>query len=139
MGKVALVKEGSILLNKGMAIPSILVSMRENSEQQPVTMAKHDGKIIFALSILFTLSLARLSASTRPSPSPMKKFGSPPPLADSRNPGRFAGKTFIVTGGTSGVGKTISLQLAREGAAAVTIVGRSEARGAAVVEQVRAP
>ena len=103
-------------------------------------MGKHDGRLLYCLSIFFALSLQRLSASSRPQPSPMKKLPPAPSSADPpRHPKRFAGKTFIVTGGTSGVGKTISLQLAREGAAAVTIVGRSEARGAAVVEQVGVP
>lgn len=45
---------------------------------------------------------------------------------------RFAGQTFVVTGGTSGVGEAVAARLAAEGAAGITIVGRNESRGASV-------
>jgi NAD(P)-dependent dehydrogenase (short-subunit alcohol dehydrogenase family) len=43
-------------------------------------------------------------------------------------PGRFNGKTAIVTGATSGIGQTIAIRLHSEGAA-VLVTGRDEERG----------
>jgi len=48
----------------------------------------------------------------------------------------FAGKTALVTGGTSGIGKATAFALARRGAR-VVISGRDAARGAHVVETIR--
>jgi NAD(P)-dependent dehydrogenase (short-subunit alcohol dehydrogenase family) len=45
--------------------------------------------------------------------------------------------TALVTGATSGLGKEIALRLARDGMK-VIVVGRDAARGAAVVDQIRA-
>ena len=50
--------------------------------------------------------------------------------------GRFLGKTFIVTGATSGVGRAIALRLASEGASGITVVGRNEERGEGVVREL---
>ena len=47
----------------------------------------------------------------------------------------FAGKTALVTGGNSGIGRAIALQLAAAGAE-VLLVGRDPAKGAAVVGEV---
>ena len=49
--------------------------------------------------------------------------------------GAFAGKVALVTGGNSGIGRAISLQLAAEGAD-VMLVGRDPAKGAAVVREI---
>jgi NAD(P)-dependent dehydrogenase (short-subunit alcohol dehydrogenase family) len=46
---------------------------------------------------------------------------------------RFAGKVAIVTGGTSGIGKTVSIRLASLGAK-VVIAGINEADGRSVEE-----
>lgn len=46
------------------------------------------------------------------------------------------GRRALVVGGTSGIGHGIALRLAEAGAS-VTIVGRSEGRGAAIVEELR--
>ncbi|KAJ1637139.1 hypothetical protein T492DRAFT_955401 [Pavlovales sp. CCMP2436] len=51
---------------------------------------------------------------------------------------RFTGRTYVVTGGTSGVGEAVALRLAGEGAAGITIVGRSESRGASVCAKLTA-
>ena len=46
--------------------------------------------------------------------------------------GDLTGKTFLITGGTTGIGKETALELARAGAH-VTITARDAAKGAAVV------
>ena len=49
---------------------------------------------------------------------------------------RFSGKTVLVTGSTSNIGRSIAQRLAAEGAH-VIVSGRNEQRGAAVVEAIR--
>lgn len=49
--------------------------------------------------------------------------------------GRFAGKNMLVTGGTSGIGKTVCIRAAAEGAQ-VIVVGRNLQRGQAVVDEI---
>lgn len=49
---------------------------------------------------------------------------------------RFLGKTIIVTGGTSGIGKAVCLRAGAEGAN-VVVSGRNELRGEAVVTDIR--
>jgi len=49
--------------------------------------------------------------------------------------GRFSGKVALVTGATSGIGRTASLALAREGARVVA-VGRRQELGVALVEEI---
>jgi NAD(P)-dependent dehydrogenase (short-subunit alcohol dehydrogenase family) len=53
-------------------------------------------------------------------------------------PVRLDGRTILVTGGTQGIGEGCALAAAEAGAAAVCITGRDAARGAAVVEKLRA-
>ena len=49
--------------------------------------------------------------------------------------GDLTGKSFLITGGTSGIGKEAALELARAGAH-VTITARDGAKGAAVVAEI---
>ena len=49
---------------------------------------------------------------------------------------RFSGKTILITGATSGVGKATALDFAKEGAN-VVISGRREKRGQALVKQIQ--
>ncbi|NGY64616.1 SDR family oxidoreductase [Lentzea sp. NEAU-D13] len=49
---------------------------------------------------------------------------------------RLQGRTALVTGSTSNIGRSIAVALAREGAH-VVVSGRDAARGAAVVDQIR--
>ncbi|GMH88559.1 hypothetical protein TrST_g11194 [Triparma strigata] len=91
-------------------------------------MAKFINPAIFALAAIGTLTLVRAivpKKATRQDPKPRV-------IVD--RPSRSSGKSFIVTGGTSGVGQAIATQLAREGAAAISVVGRSAERGAGVVK-----
>lgn len=50
---------------------------------------------------------------------------------------RLAGEKAVVTGSTSGLGRAIAVELAREGAA-VVVTGRDQARGEAVVAEIAA-
>jgi NAD(P)-dependent dehydrogenase (short-subunit alcohol dehydrogenase family) len=54
---------------------------------------------------------------------------------DAKVLGDLTGKTFLITGGTSGIGKETALELARAGAH-VTITARNAAKGAAVVAEI---
>ncbi len=51
--------------------------------------------------------------------------------------GRLEGKTAIITGGTSGIGRATALVFAHEGAD-IAITGRNEERGAQVVDEITA-
>ena len=52
------------------------------------------------------------------------------------NSNHFSGKTALVTGGTSGIGKTTALEFARAGAQ-VVVSGRREKEGADVVAEIQ--
>lgn len=52
--------------------------------------------------------------------------------------GRNAGRFFLVTGGTQGVGLAIASRLAREGAAGIILSGRDRARGQAAAAKLTA-
>jgi NAD(P)-dependent dehydrogenase (short-subunit alcohol dehydrogenase family) len=49
---------------------------------------------------------------------------------------KFSGKVALVTGGTSGIGKTTAIEFARAGAK-VVLSGRREKEGAAVVKEIK--
>lgn len=61
------------------------------------------------------------------------------PITDmaSEKGGAFQGKVAIITGGSSGIGRAVSLALAKEGAA-VVVVGRNKERIRKAVEEVEA-
>ena len=52
------------------------------------------------------------------------------------NNGKLNGKVALVTGGTSGIGKTTAIEFARAGAK-VVLTGRREKEGAQVVDEIR--
>ena len=52
------------------------------------------------------------------------------------NTGTFSGKVALVTGGTSGIGKTTAIEFARAGAK-VVLSGRREKEGAQVVAEIK--
>ena len=54
---------------------------------------------------------------------------------DASDIGDLTGKSFLITGGTSGIGKEAALELARAGAH-VTITARDAVKGAAVVAEI---
>ena len=47
----------------------------------------------------------------------------------------FSGKTVLVTGGTSGIGRACAMRFAKEGAN-VIIAGRNSKKGQAVIEEL---
>ena len=55
---------------------------------------------------------------------------------NNNNNNRFEGKVALVTGGTSGIGKTTAIEFARAGAK-VVLTGRREKEGAEVVRQIK--
>ncbi|PCE34211.1 SDR family NAD(P)-dependent oxidoreductase [Burkholderia ubonensis] len=57
--------------------------------------------------------------------------------SDSRHPARFAGRTILITGGGTGMGKAAALRLAREGAN-VVIAGRRAGEIDAVAQTITA-
>ncbi|OMG71268.1 SDR family NAD(P)-dependent oxidoreductase [Burkholderia ubonensis] len=59
------------------------------------------------------------------------------PHSDSRHPTRFAGRTVLITGGGTGMGKAAALRLAREGAN-VVIAGRRAGEIDAVAQAIAA-
>src|SRR5256886_14438968 len=52
------------------------------------------------------------------------------------NTKNFSGKVALVTGGTSGIGKTTAIEFARAGAK-VVLTGRREKEGAQVVAEIK--
>jgi len=52
------------------------------------------------------------------------------------NNGKLNGKVALVTGGTSGIGRTTAIEFARAGAK-VVLTGRREKEGAQVVDEIR--
>src|SRR5438105_14782718 len=52
------------------------------------------------------------------------------------NNGKLNGKVALVTGGTSGIGKTTAIEFARAGAK-VVLTGRREKEGAQVLDEIR--
>jgi NAD(P)-dependent dehydrogenase (short-subunit alcohol dehydrogenase family) len=52
------------------------------------------------------------------------------------NTKRFSGKVVLVTGATSGIGKTTAIEFARAGAK-VVLTGRREKEGAQVVAEIK--
>ena len=50
--------------------------------------------------------------------------------------GKFAGKVYVVTGGTQGIGKAVALALAGAGAEAIVFCGRNRENGAAVAAAI---
>jgi len=55
---------------------------------------------------------------------------------NSMNSKTFSGKVALVTGGTSGIGKTTAIEFARAGAK-VVLTGRREKEGAQVVPEIQ--
>jgi NAD(P)-dependent dehydrogenase (short-subunit alcohol dehydrogenase family) len=50
--------------------------------------------------------------------------------------GRFEGKTAVITGATSGMGRATALLMAKRGAEAILITGRSRSRGVKVTQAI---
>lgn len=51
--------------------------------------------------------------------------------------GKLDGQVIVVTGGTQGVGEAVALAAARQGASGVTVCGRQDQKGAAVVARLK--
>ena len=50
--------------------------------------------------------------------------------------GKFAGKIYVVTGGTQGIGRAVAIALAEAGARGIVFCGRSRENGAAVAVEI---
>lgn len=109
--------------------------MRFNNKEYRLLIKIAAMKKTLKLSVIFLLG-ASLSGFSQNTESPIRKHNVNRLAEDYFIPGRFTGKTILITGGARGIGKYTAMRAAKEGAN-VVVMDWLDAEGRQVAENIR--